>query len=316
MATKLSTLTGKTKLKSFGFYLSSILYYTNRDSILSKGYQNSIYCQSFFYVSEEGLKSEYCKNRWCPLCNRIRTAELINKYAPILSKEKHLYFVTLTRPNVVADKLNDEIKCLKKILRDIFQGKVMRRYIKSGLIGIRKMECTYNRFRDDFHPHFHLIVNSKEAGEYIISQWLKRNPTAKKEAQDIKECDKSEGTFLEIFKYFTKLIAKDSKTKKFYFDPVHMDVIFTAMKGSRVFGKIGNINVSDDTDDSFNKVSEEDYDLSDIPVGYYEYEELGDKVGYYRRSTDYPLIEIDRPKIIDELRKEAEQKEKSPNRGA
>lgn len=313
MATKVSTLTGKTKLKSFGFYLSCILYYKNRGSILRKGYRNSINCQSYFNVTDKGVKSEYCKNRWCPLCNRIRTAELINKYAPILSKEEHLYFITLTRPNVVADKLNDEIKCLKKILREIFQGKVMRRYIKSGLIGIKKLECTYNRVRDDFHPHFHLIVNSKEAGEYIISQWLKRNPTAKINAQDIKECDKSEGTFLEIFKYFTKLIAKNSQTKKFYFDPVHMDIIFTAMKGSRVFGKIGNIDISD-TDDSFNKVSDEDFDLSDIPVGYYEYEELEDKVGYYfHRNTDYPLVEIARPKIIEELRKEAEQREKSPN---
>ena len=114
---------------------------------------------------------------------------------------------------------------------------------KIPIVGIRKIECTYNPDRYDFHPHFHLIVSGEKEGKKLVELWLKHNPTARLSAQNIRPAD--DKSVKELFKYFTKLVT--GKDKKLY--PIAMDVIFRAMRGKRVFQPISIKMISEDIEE-------------------------------------------------------------------
>lgn len=298
--TKVIGLKKITKLKALNRFISSRLYYNNPESPLRKGYRNSIHCQGVLTVNDGTITSAYCKNRWCPICNRNKTAELINKYLPTLDKEIELYFITLTRPNVSGDALKCEIEDILSILRKILNSYTSRKFINKGVIGIRKLECTYNAESNTFHPHFHLLVSDREFSKYIRDRWLKLNSTAKRIAQKVKKADGKKGTYLEIFKYFTKLLAKDKATNKVYFDPINMDIIFKAMKGHRVFQPIGKLKaIQDDSTTLKDKIFDKDGKV--IESGRYQYFGNLETIGYYSIDDGSNLIEIKTPNLIKEL---------------
>lgn len=304
MSTKI--IEKKTKLKGLSNFIVSRLYFDNPQSPLRESYRYSFRCQYELCNTGKGLESLYCKSRWCPTCNRIKTAELISKYSPTLSKCEHLYFVTLTKPNVEGEKLREEIEYILKTFRGIINNYTIRKYLKQGVIGLRKLECTYNQTTNTYHPHLHLLISSKECGEEIIKRWLECNPTAKPVSQDIRECDMKKGTYLEIFKYFTKLIGKDKKKGGYYFNSKVMDTIFTSMKGKRVYGKIGNIKSLPVSSDKKQEHTEEIIkELLDTPTGSYVYKNPQGFIGYYgvAETKGVTLIEIPKPKLLTELEK-------------
>jgi hypothetical protein len=120
---------------------------------------------------------------------------------------------------------------------------------KVKVIGLRKLECTYNPIRNDFHPHFHLLVSGKHIAEQIVLDWLKRYPTANRKAQDIRKADN--GSVMELFKYFSKIITNKS---------IHvnaLDTIFQAMRGLRVYQPIGIKKVSEEIEEIDSQIYEE-----------------------------------------------------------
>lgn len=300
---KLIKLSSRTKLKGLSQYIAYSLYYCNPISTLRKSYQNSVYCQDILTVTDGVLRSTYCKNRWCPSCNRIRTANYITRYLPVLESQSELYFLTLTRPNVVVSDLRAEIKELLRLYRCITHGdRTIAKLIKStNTIGLRKLECTYNAQRDDYHPHLHLLVSSKIVSEAIVSKWLKLSPMANRDAQCIKPVTELTGGVKELFKYFTKLLARD-KSGRVYFDAVHMDAIFTACVGVRVFGGLGSIKFVDSDVDEVGL-------SADLPkYGVYKYKDLGQYIGYYPidivdvvDSDGVNLVQVSKPSYLREL---------------
>jgi len=104
-------------------------------------YENTLNCGSVLLQTGNKITSRYCNNRWCKVCNRIRTAKLINGYAEQLDKLNNKYFVTLTLPNIGKNKLRETIKQMLKGIRDIQEN--WRKQKKYKIIGIRKLECTY-----------------------------------------------------------------------------------------------------------------------------------------------------------------------------
>lgn len=138
------TLRKRNKLKWFGYHLANLLYYQNPQSTIRKSYQNSFHCCDEMYQADGKITSKYCKNRWCPQCQRIRMGALINAYAPRLEKEKKLYFITLTRPNVKAECLRQEIEEYQNLWRKIQYTRWFKDATKGGMIGIKKLECTYH----------------------------------------------------------------------------------------------------------------------------------------------------------------------------
>ncbi len=234
----------KSKYITLGYLLDLI----DLKSELEKSYWNTYHCvKELIYDAEKSkLTGKYCNNRWCLVCNRIRTGKLINGYFAELSKFEKKYFVTLTIPNVPGEHLKTSVKGMKKTFRQILDVGRKRKMI---LNGIRKMECTYNFKKENFHPHFHLIVDGKEQAEFIVSEWLNRYSTANRKAQDIRIAD--ENKIRELFKYFTKIVSKQKEQDKFLY-PVFikpLDVMNISFRGMRVFQSFGKVkSQSEDVD--------------------------------------------------------------------
>lgn len=341
----IKTLKRRLRRKGFGHTLSALLLFSKKDaegkpcSPLADSYARSLHCMDQWVVSEGVMTSHYCKNRWCPECNRIRTAVLINTYMPRLVEEfgkDGLYFVTLTRRNVQKEDLKQELQEYHKIWSVLTDKATFRHRLRpdkavkahlqkaenarkkaemwqnrdcftfpnrdervqhflsierkelqlaekwkgvNPMIGLRKLECTYHHqkyliyrqkggivqyqtdicgnkiadpWHDTYHPHFHILVNSKEMAEWLISTWLELcGDKADAKAQHYeavydsskKESRKGKKGLLEIFKYFTKLISKievpGTKDGRWHIFANELDNIFTAMAGRRVFQRFG-----------------------------------------------------------------------------
>lgn len=211
---------------------------TKLDSSLHKSYLNTFFCASTLRQSGDKITGKYCNNRWCLVCNRIRTAKLIQGYNTVLEDLPDKYFVTLTIPNVTG---NDLSVTIRKMISDlsVTVGNLQRKKFNIKLL--RKLECTYNPLRNDYHPHFHLIVSGEKVSRVIVDAWLKLYPAANMQAQDIRPADK--GAIIELFKYFSKIISKGS----IYPEP--LDIIFRAMYQRRVFQPVGIKKITEDIEE-------------------------------------------------------------------
>lgn len=144
-------------------------------------------CNTFvMMIADENLekkkqhKGNSCKNRFCPICawkKSRKDALALSIMMSYLKQEekKEFIFLTLTAPNVSAADLNDEIK----IYNHSFKKLMERKEVKGAVKGYaRKLEITYNQERDDYHPHFHvlIVVNKSyftDTKQYIThDRWL------------------------------------------------------------------------------------------------------------------------------------------------
>ena len=124
-------------------------------------------CGNFikFQASEDKTKfilagGNFCNNRFCPFCSWLkakRTAfELLELIKVVEYTEKLAFiFITLTVPNVTRESLREEIENFNKSFKRLFQTEEFKAFNKGF---IRKLEVTYNEERNDYHPHFHLVV--------------------------------------------------------------------------------------------------------------------------------------------------------------
>lgn len=212
-------------------------YSKTTDSPLQQGYRNSIYCVDDIGQKDGKLKSKYCGNRWCLVCASVRTARAWNSYKPELDAWKDAHFVTLTLPNCQGYQLRDTIGAMLKAGTRIKES--MKKTDRVPLIAVRKLECTYNAERDDYHPHFHFVVKSRQMARLLVARWLDHFPDADIRAQNITKAGR--GTVAELFKYFTKLVTKSK-----WVAPFALDRIFRAMKKRRVFQPVGVKRAAED----------------------------------------------------------------------
>jgi hypothetical protein len=218
--------------KALNTSLFGKLLYIN--SNLHEQYQDTFYCSHSLQIEGDKAKSNFCRKRWCMICNRIRTAQLINAYKPTLDTWQEKEFVTLTVKNMPKNELPTAIS---KMYKSFTKLKDSERKAKENIVGIRKLEVTYNKFSDEYHPHFHLIIQNQGSGERIIDKWLKLNTTAERSGQDVKKAD--DNSSFELFKYFTKLTSNSKKDKTISLSA--LDTIFNSIQGVRTFQPFGFI---------------------------------------------------------------------------
>lgn len=197
----------------------------------------------------EGQKttSRYCGYRWCPVCNAIRTAKLINGYRSAFLKFGNPYLVTLTAPSVHISLLSNELaryEATWSAIRKYYRTLKNRDQVSFGFDGIRKLEVT-PRPGNYSHPHFHLIVDGYEQAKFIKYQWMARMPDADKRFQDIRQADNS--SLMELFKYVTKFWSMDKSTgKPIIGTPYQMDQIYQALVGKRTINSFGCVKMVSD----------------------------------------------------------------------
>lgn len=226
--------------------VSRLKYLEN--TILKKYYSNAWNCNNKLYQDGQKLTSRYCNTRVCHICTRIRTAKLMNGYVDQILELGDIEFVTLTVPNctladldIVVDNILKQIFLIIKNLRE-------KKGIKVS--GIRKIEITYNALTGLFHPHLHLLVD-KNCGYFIVDEWLKRMPTSKRIAQDVRSADRN--SLSEMFKYTTKIIVSRKGQMNVYLEPLNR--ILECLYKRRCFQPFGILKrVSEDVDELDGKV--------------------------------------------------------------
>lgn len=277
-----AALQKRARKKLVGNIIAARLYHECTGSPLHKSYGRSRYCIAYLTPDPDThkLSGRHCKNRWCPVCCSIKMAKLRAAYQSAIAKMEDPYFVTLTVVTCTAEKLRETIENMYKLFRQI-----KKRAAFEKADGIRKFECTI-RPDDLYHPHFHVIVDGKENAEYLLSEWLKLNPTAKTAGQDIQKADPDK--VFELFKYFTKLPVKNADGS-ISFDAKRLDYVMCAMRGVRTiqpFGKIHPVSEDFSEDELINGISKDQgyaYRLKEADwIGV----ELGDPLTEYKASRE------------------------------
>lgn len=201
-------------------------------------------------------KGYFCGNRWCPYCGWRKARRDAVKLSVLMTAIKDIYryeflFVTLTTPNVPAEKLESEIRhfnqsFLKMMKRKKFRGwgekrsgEAYKGFVKGYM---KKVEVTYNRDRDDFNPHLHVLiaVNKSYFKKNYLSkaEWLDvwRDVTGQPEITqvDVKrvKTDEKDNAVQEMAKY----AAKDSE---YLLNQEVFDTFFASLKHKRTVNYAG-----------------------------------------------------------------------------
>ncbi|HCD1662824.1 TPA: protein rep [Staphylococcus aureus] len=186
-------------------------------------------------------RGNFCKHRFCPMCawrkSRKDALELSLMMQDIkISYDKAFIFLTLTTPNVVAERLGDEIKRYNKSFDKLFKRKVVKRVVKGY---VRKLEITYNEKRDDYHPHFHvlIVVNKSyftDVKAYLNQkEWLRlwREATGISEITQVDVRRVKEQNSNELYE-MAKYTGKDSD---YLSNEKVFKVFYESLKGKRAF---------------------------------------------------------------------------------
>lgn len=127
-----------------------------------------MYCGSFLeFVADvkkdkhKLINANFCRDRFCPMCQwRTSAKESYALSVMMTAIEAELnykfIFLTLTVKNVTADKLDDELKLLSRAFSNLIKRVNRKSEISKGYV--RKLEITYNKERDDYHPHVHALI--------------------------------------------------------------------------------------------------------------------------------------------------------------
>lgn len=236
-----TALSKRARSKYFSKSLAVALYW--HGGKLKRQYGRTLDCSDVIEQDPDGsLKTHYCGYRWCLVCNRIRIAKAINRYKPILSTWSDAHMVTLTVPNVYGADLREMLEAMLKAFTSCKRS--IKRKHKLSFKAIRKLEITYNAETDKYHPHYHIAVDGEVQAQALVCLWLDKWPTADGGAQHIRAI--TDGTLIELFKYFTRVISKGTKTGAHI---PSLAIIFEAMEGKRVFQSVGFTLAADSAND-------------------------------------------------------------------
>ena len=126
---------------------------------------------------EKRLKSaNFCKGRLCPMCQWRRSMKLafqINEVCNLSLMEQpklRFLFLTLTTKNVVADKLEDEIDKMNYAFRKMRNRKEVDKVVEGYF---KAVEVTYNSDKDNYNPHFHILLAVKST--YFNRNYIKQD---------------------------------------------------------------------------------------------------------------------------------------------
>ena len=204
-------------------------------------------CNTFLsFVADKTLekqklyKANSCKNRFCPVCAWRKARKdalglsLMMQYIK-QQENKEFIFLTLTTPNVMSDELENEIKRYNNSFRKLIKRKKVGSVIKGY---VRKLEITYNKKRDDYNPHFHVLIAVNKSyftdKRYYVSQqeWLDlwRDVTGISEITQVQVQKIRQNNNKELYE-MAKYSGKDSD---YLINQKVFDAFYKSLKGKQV----------------------------------------------------------------------------------
>ena len=127
-----------------------------------------MHCGSFLeFVSDVDkdkhklINANFCKDRFCPMCqwrNAAKESYSLSVMMTAIEDELNYKFIflTLTVKNVDGKRLDSEIKLLNRAFAKLIKRVNRKNEVLKGYV--RKLEVTYNKERNDYHPHIHAII--------------------------------------------------------------------------------------------------------------------------------------------------------------
>ncbi|MCS5286989.1 MULTISPECIES: protein rep [Staphylococcus] len=274
-------------------------------------------CNTFLsFVADKTLekqklyKANSCKNRFCPVCAWRKARKdalglsLMMQYIK-QQENKEFIFLTLTTPNVMSEELENEIKHYNNSFRKLIKRKKVGSVIKGY---VRKLEITYNKKRDDYNPHFHVLIAVNKSyftdKRYYISQqeWLDlwRDVTGISEITQVQVQKIRQNNNKELYE-MAKYSGKDSD---YLINQKVFDAFYKSLKGKQVLVYSGLFK------DAKKKLKNGDLDyLKEIDPTEYIYQIFYIwKQKEYLASELYDLTEQEKReinhKMIDEIEEE------------
>lgn len=115
---------------------------------------------------KEVTKTHLCKNKFCFNCKKVLQAFRMSKYSDFIRKQKNLYHLVLTVPNVAGDDLKETLKKMSKSFTRFYRILRNEQGFKCsydlGVLGaIRSLEITFSKKNESvsFHPHYHVLLS-------------------------------------------------------------------------------------------------------------------------------------------------------------
>lgn len=203
------------------------------------------------------VEAFFCKCRLCTMC-QWRKSLAIQKQVLDLAhwhleerKTDVPLLLTLTVPNVPGSIINETIDRMNVSWTKLMRRKVVDRAVVSWA---RFFEITRNRERDDYHPHYHVLLMVPEQyfkrarGLYIHrDEWLRLWQESMGDDRitqvDIRTAKKRKNGELdalvaEVAKYATKPFSyiEEDENGEYRADPKVVEELYYALKGRRLVG--------------------------------------------------------------------------------
>lgn len=202
--------------------------------------------------------ASFCGGRFCPICQRRKSLVMFHQVKTLIHchltkyKSDRPLLLTLTIPNVKANDLPKAIDSMQKGFKKLTMRRQFKKSIRSYF---RALEVTFNENRDDYHPHFHVLLMVPESyfkrdrGLYIsqeewLSMWQESMQMPEITQVDIRRVRKKgkkkpiEAVTAEVAKYATKPsnYLKRLPTGKYSANPEVLESLYWALKSRRLTG--------------------------------------------------------------------------------
>lgn len=166
-------------------------------------------------------KANFCGNRFCPTCAKrksikdIIALDCMTRWV-IEEKKRKFIFLTLTVPNVSEDALDDKIREMNHAFHNLAKRNSFEKAVKGY---VKKLELTYNKKTNSYHPHFHVLLSVSKGYFSNMNQYVKQDEWLREwqavmNDTDITQIDvkcfrqkKDQKSVLELIRY----IAKDTQ---------------------------------------------------------------------------------------------------------
>lgn len=220
-----------------------------RKHLSPESLQDMAHCGDYLVMLEDDTRTKrkldigyFCRQRLCSGCawrSAVKSAQCVAAIAGALADQgRIMIMVTLTVPNVPADKLRQTVQHINASWARLCK----RQLYASWADHVRKLEITYNSASDTYHPHLHCVVFVRKgyfARGYIshaqlLSDWREVTRQPEITQVDVRRCRDRGNTnaILEVAKYSCK--ASDYSQSE-----TVLDTMYTALHHTRTMAYAG-----------------------------------------------------------------------------
>ncbi len=267
------------------------------DEMMIKRMIRQIKCSSRLEIYSNGVvKSIFCKEKTCSVCNSIRLAKFLDKYLDPIKGENIKYHMVLT----VRNPGQSDLKSTIDKMYDFFNNSSLRkdkayRGLNKTIKMFRSFETTLNEKSNTYNVHFHILLAGQketeviEYGKLLIDFWLKYF----KEKANIKAqyLEKQEKSILENFKYLFKINDITVSNIRMVYH------LLKAIEGKRLF-TAKNIHLTKETIESKEEKFNDIEDAKLIETFNYMNKEknwINDKTGeIFVQDQDYEKLKLEK----------------------